>query len=229
MGKTRSPNYPACSLDDAVVMVKGFWTKEQRTSVPAEVAAKAIGYKSLSGPARTALASLKKYGLLTDEKQGMKVSQLALRILNPANEPEKLGALRDAALKPELFRELSQSHLNASDDAMRAHLINTLGFSDTGARTLIKSFRDTMGFAKLGDMEYPPVQGEDMETALQVGKGEVRSATGTKALRTFSWPLSAETTARLEIVGNEELTSAHIDALSQYLEVAKKLLKTSKG
>jgi len=228
MAKTRSPNYPAYGLDDAVVMVKKFWTKEQRTSVPAGVAAIAIGYKGLSGPARTALASLKKYGLLTDEKQGMRVSPLALRILNPSDDYEKTQALREAALKPELFKELSQSHMGASDDALRAHLINDLGFSDTGARTLIKSFKDTMGFAKLPDLEYSPERGEAMET-MQVGKGEERFATGTKSLRTFSWPLSAETTARLEIVGNEELTSAHIDALGQYLEVAKKLLKAPKS
>jgi hypothetical protein len=228
MARTRSPHYPACSLDDAVAMITRFWRKEERTAVDSDTAAKAIGYKGLSGPSRTGLASLKKYGLLSDEKQGMRVSPLALRILNPPDEYDKLQALREAALKPELFKQLSDTHPNASDDALRSHLINTLGFSDTGARTLIKSFRDTMQFAKLPDLEYSPTQGEDMET-LQVGKREVRSATGTKALRTFSWPLSAETTARLEIVGNEELTSAHIDALSQYLEVAKKLLKPAKN
>jgi hypothetical protein len=233
MARTRSPNYPACGLDAAVDLLRKFWTKEQRTAVPAEVAAIAIGYKGLSGPARTAIASLKKYGLLSDEKQGMRVSQLALRILNPADEYAKTEALREAALKPELFKELSQGHMNASDDALKAHLINTLDFSDTGARTLIKSFRDTVRFAKLPDLEYngssEEVKREAMTSGMQVGQGEVRTATSTKALRSFSWPLSADVTARLEIVGNEELTSEHIDALTQYLEVAKKLLKPPKN
>jgi hypothetical protein len=210
-------------------MLRKFWKKEERTAVPPEVAAIAIGYKGLSGPARTAIASLKKYGLLTDEKQGMRVSPLALRILNPADDYEKTQALREAALKPELFKELSQSHMNASDDALKAHLINTLSFSGTGARTLIKSFRDTMGFAKLPDLEYSPSSDARSGEGMEIGKGEVRTATTTKALRTFSWPLSAETSARLEIVGNEELTSEHIEALTQYLEIAKKLLKPAKN
>lgn len=227
MGNTRSPNYPACSLADAVGMLAKFWKQEARTTVPASVAAVAIGYKSLSGPARTGLASLKKYGLLADEKQGMRVSPLALRILNPVDNDDKIQALREAALRPELFKQLFETHASASENALKAHLINTLGFSDIGARTLIKSFKETIEFAKLTDSEYGQNQGENMEGTLQVGKGEVRSATTTKALKSFTWPLSAETTARLEIVGNEELTSAHIDALTLYLEVAKKLLKNS--
>jgi hypothetical protein len=229
MANTRSPNYPACSLSDAVTMLNAFWKSEERTMVPASVAAVAIGYKGLSGPARTALASLKKYGLLADDNHGMKVSALALRILNPADEYEKLQALREAAMRPDLFRQLSETHTNASENALKAHLINTLGFSDIGARTLIKSFRETLEFAKLPDLEYSPDQRENMEGTLMVGKGEVRSASGTKGLKCFSWPLSAETTARLEIVGNEELTAAHIEALSQYLEVAKKLLGHAKS
>lgn len=229
MANTRSPNYPACSLGDALGMLSKFWKAEERTIVPASVAAVAIGYKSLSGPARTALASLKKYGLLVDEKQGMRVSPLALRLLNPTDENDRTQALSEAAMRPELFKQLSDTHATASENALKAHLINTLGFSETGARTLIKSFKETMEFAKLRGSEYSPDQRENMDGTLQVGKGEVRSATGSKNLRSFSWPLSAETTARLEIVGNEELTSQHIEALSQYLEVAKKLLKPPKN
>jgi len=226
MAKTRSPNYPACALGDAVEMVRKFWKKEERTAVPANVAAVGIGYKSLSGPARTAIASLKKYGLFSDDRQGMRVSPLALRVLNPANESEKLEALQEAALKPELFKQLYQTHAAASEDALRAHLINTLNFSDTGARTLIRSFTDTIRFAKLNDSEYSSRQGENsMEELSQIG----RENTGKKSLKTFSWPLSNEITARVEFVGGEELTAAHIDALSQYLEVAKKLLKTPKN
>ncbi len=163
----------------------------------------------------------------------MRVSQLALRILHPEGEEDRIKALQEAALRPEIFKQLSETHLRASDDALRSHLITKMGFSVTGAKTLTDAFRDTMGFAKLGDWGYSPHgqsnEGEAMTTGVQAGIGEVRSASGTKALRSFSWPLSAETTARLEIVGNEELTAQHLDALTQYLDVAKKLLKPPKN
>jgi hypothetical protein len=230
MAKMRSPNYPAVGLSKAIEWTHKLWDKEKKTPVSAAIAASAIGYQGLSGPSRTALAAMKRFGLLDEEKSGLHVSNLALRIIHPASEEDLLQALREAATKPELFRQLLKSHAQASNDALRSHLITRMNFSETGAKALIEALRDTITIASLDDPEYnvsiTPEDGEAMETGLQVGKGEVRSNAGTKALRSFSWPLSAGTTARLEIVGNEELTANHIDALSQYLEVAKKLLKS---
>jgi hypothetical protein len=217
MATTRSPNYPACSLDDAVTMLQNFWRKEQRTAVPADVAAKAIGYKSLSGPARTKLAALKKYGLLLDEKQGMKVSPLALRILNPPDDYDKMLALREAALKPELFKELSQTHMRASDDAIRAHLINTLGFSDTGAGTLIKSFRDTMRFAKLPDLEYDATS----EQMKQEATPDTHSAKTGQApsVHVFTWSLSMPRNVRAELrLFGSELKKEDVTKLKKQIE-----------
>jgi hypothetical protein len=233
MAKMRSPNYPAVGLSKAVEWTHKLWDKEKKTAVSAFDAALAIGYRGLSGPSRTALAAMKKFGLLDEEKSGLRVSNLALRIIHPAGEEDHLQALREAATKPELFRQLLQSHSQASNDALRSHLITRMNFSETGAKALIEALRDTITIASLDDPEYTvsitPEDGENMETGLQIGRGEVRVAIGSKALKSFSWPLSPETTARLEIVGNEELTSEHIDALTQYLEVAKKLLRTPKN
>jgi hypothetical protein len=233
MAKMRSPNYPAIGLGNAIEMAGRLWEKEKKTAVNAATAAIAIGYKGLSGPSRTALAAMKKFGLLEEDKSGYRVSPLALRIIHPASDDERLRAMREAGSKPELFRQLLKTHAQASTDALRSYLITRLDFSETGAKALIDAFKDTISIAKLDDPEYSvpdgSEDGQSMDNGLQVGKGEVRSAIGTKALRTFSWPLSSETTARLEIVGNEELTSEHIDALNQYLEVAKKLLKLPKN
>jgi hypothetical protein len=233
MTKMRSPNYPAYGLDEVVDRLKRFWGKEQGTSVSADVAAKAIGYIGLSGPARTYLAAMKKFGLLNEDNYGMRISPLGLRILHPESPEEQIKAIQEAALKPELFRELAETHTKASDDALKSYLINKLKFSGVGAKILTRSFKDTIGFAKLNQEAYRPnpgaISGEAMTATMQVGQGEMRTASTTKALRSFSWPLSADVTARLEIVGNEELTSEHIEALTQYLEVAKKLLKPAKN
>jgi hypothetical protein len=233
MTRMRSPNYPSYGLSEAVDRLRKFWSKEEGTVVSADVAAKAIGYTGLSGPARTYLAAMKKFGLLSEHKNGMLVSLLGLRILHPESPEDEQKAIQEAALRPELFRELAATHARASDDALKSLLINKLRFSEIGAKNLISSFRDTVEFAKLNQEGYSSrsdaVSGEAMTNGMQVGQGDVRTATTTKALRSFSWPLSAEVTARLEIVGNEELTSEHIEALTQYLEVAKKLLKPIKN
>jgi len=233
VSRKRSPSYPSCGLTEAVNLARKIWTKEQNTAVSPDVAAKAMGYNSLSGPARTYVATLKQFGLLSRDKHGLKLSQLAVEILHAANETERLHALRQAALKPEIFKRLNETHIVASEDALRSHLITRMGFSETGARRLAESFRDTVAFAKLNEQVYSPFDRDGESEAGMTGSTaatpETRSGSTTRALRSFSWPLSAETVAKLEIFGDEELTSAHIDALTQYLEVAKKLLKSPRS
>src|SRR5580704_304952 len=150
----RSPNYPALGLSDAVGRVDALWRKEQRTPVPPDVAAKAMGFGALSGPSRTAIGALKKYGLVDSEGGNMRVSSLALRILHPADAADGLRAMQEAALRPELFKQLWQSHAQASETALASHLINKLGFSTTGAKQVTKAFKDAVELAKLDRAEY---------------------------------------------------------------------------
>jgi hypothetical protein len=229
MAKMRSPNYPAIGLSTAVDLAKKLWDKERKTSVSPPVAAVALGYKGMSGPSRTALAALKKFGLIDEDKSGLKVSQLAMRIIHAAGDETRLQGLREAAIKPELFKQLLRTHRDASDDALRSFLITRMDFSETGAKSLIGALRDTIAVAKLDDPEYSvpdmPEGDEFVDSGTQTLRTE-RLAPNSRGNRSFSWPLSTGTTARLEIVGNEELTAEHIDALGQYLEIAKKLLKS---
>lgn len=225
MAKMRSPNYPACGLSEAVKTVKKLWDKEQGTVVSPDDVAKAIGYKSLSGPARTIIAAMKKFGLLTDDKQGLKVSQLALHILHPANESEHQAALREAAFKPELFKELAGTHLQASDDALKSHLITRLGFSETGAKALIEAFRDTMGIEKVSKLSYgspDPKSGDQAMENNTLGKNDQNA----QKTRVFSWPLSKDVSAEVRLTG-KAIEPAHLDILAKYIELAKVALKAT--
>lgn len=227
MARMRSPNYPSIGLSRAIEMAQTLWDKEKRTAVPYEVAAKALGYGAVSGPARTTLAALKKYGLLVEDKSGMvKLSELAIRILHSADPEEKTRAVRDAALYPPLFRELRQTHLEGSDTALRSHLITRLNFSEIGAKQFIESFRDTMAVSKLGEPGYSPAEkpeeGELMETTGS-GTKELRSGPIPHKVRVFSWPLAKDVSAELRLMG-EEIKSSHLELLAKYLELAKKAI-----
>src|SRR6266498_971419 len=123
MAKHRSPNYPATGLSEALQRVERLFEKEKRTIVQPVVAVVDLGFKALSGPSRTILSTIRKYGLLDELKQGIRVSDLAVAILHPANEEQRIRGLREAALKPDLFRDLYQTHLHASDGAIGAALI----------------------------------------------------------------------------------------------------------
>jgi hypothetical protein len=233
MAKERSPNYPAIGLSDAVASIKTLYAKEKRTPVPGLVAAKAIGYGSLSGPARVKLAALKKYGLLEgDESKGLRVSDLGMRILFPPSVEEEDSSRKEAALKPELFRSLYENFADGSDDALRSYLITRLQFGATGARQVIAAFRDTISFANLQKADYNASDmSEKIEARLQADRAN--SATPfdtsgfgrpfqTKANTTkiFTWPLSKGVTAEVRFTGGEVQTS-HLELLAKYLELAK--------
>jgi hypothetical protein len=142
-------------LNEAIESARALWKREKRTPVSDEVAARAFGYSSLSGRARTKLAALRQFGLVESAGKGTAVSPLALEILhNPTDSDAYLQAVRQAALKPALFRELFATHADASNEALRSVLLVSKKFSEEGADTAIKSFRDTLAVAKLPDAAF---------------------------------------------------------------------------
>jgi len=235
MAKERSPNYPAIGLSDAIAALKALYGKERRTSVPGLVAAKAFGYSSLSGPARVKLAALKKYGLLDgDERSGLRVSELGMRILFPPNGDDEDAARRDAAMKPELFRSLYENFADGSDDALRSHLITKLHFAPTGARQVIAAFRDTIKFANLEKADYnaSDMSGKQETTtqaeehAFDLASTYQRPQQRTKTSpQVFTWPLSKGVTAEVRFSGGE-VQPSHLDLLAKYLELAKSAIES---
>ena len=156
MAKERSPNYPGFGLETAVQYVQQIYDKERRSAVPVDVAAKALGYASPSGPALTKIASLRQYGLVDKAGAGrLKVSDLALDfILHASGDSEYQKAARTAAMTPPLFQQLFKEYADGSNDAMNAHLVKTLKFSPEGSARVIKAYRDTVSFAKLVPGSY---------------------------------------------------------------------------
>lgn len=227
MAKHRSPNYPAIGLSEAVQRIGRLFEKEKKTVVQPIVAATDLGYKGLNGPSRTVLSALKKYGLLDELKTGGRVSDLAVALLHPANDEQRLGALRDAALRPELFRELQQNYSQGSDAAIAAILIQR-GFSPQAATQVIEGFRDTMSIAQLGASGYNPPTGEGEPEAMAATTGlEARAtdaisvtdpARGAVRPRLYSWALSKDVSARLEITG-DPLTKEQAERLRQYVDL----------
>src|SRR5881397_543215 len=167
MAKVRSPNYPSVPLEDAIEAVDRLWKKERGTVVTQETAAKGIGFSGLSGPARSKLAALKQYGLL-EGRGKLTVSDLAKRVLMPRNPQEKKAAIREAALTPELFRNVHDAVGQGSDDSISSYLGRELGFSERGTRAFITSYRKTASYARLSeegnDLAEGPGEGANMDT-----------------------------------------------------------------
>lgn len=193
----RSPNYPAVGLGQAVQMAQALWNKEQRGIVLPEVAVQHWGYKGMNGPARTKLSALRKFGLVEDAGNGIRLTDRALAIIHRSSDYEK--AVEDATWAPEIFGEVAQSEVgDGSDQNLLAYLKAKKGFSEAGARQFVEAYRDTLAFS--GDSHNPAYDAkkpkQDDPQMIDLGSAKMPSS-GT-SLRSVQVPISATTWATLQ-------------------------------
>jgi hypothetical protein len=144
----RSPRYPRHNLAKAIEMTKKLFAGAHQAKIDVDAAAKVIGYSgSGGGAASSALGALRQYGLVDGLRGDVAVSDLAMRILEPMDDAERVDATREAAMKPEIFeRIVSQfgGKLPGSDEPVRSFLIRQEGFSTGGADEVIETLRATL-------------------------------------------------------------------------------------
>jgi hypothetical protein len=219
MAMTRSPNYPAVSLPDAVELVERLYQREKRSPADPERVALAFGYTSLSGPARTKLSALRKYELVDETANGVRVSELAMKILFPRSPEEKTAALREAATQPALFRELA-SLPGASDENLVSRLVHQ-GFTEQGAKLAVASFRKTMSLAPDEASSYDESHEEtySMLTA-PAETTSMRPSGADLSTQAISIALPGGGRADLRLSGT--VTSAGLKLVEDYLDLVKK-------
>jgi len=234
----RSPNYPAHGLSEAVAFVKQIYDKEKRTQVAGQDVAKALGYTSLSGNARSKMASMKKYDLLDgDESKGMRVSDLAVHILFPDSPAAELESKRTAALSPSLFKQLYDEKREGSDESIKNYLVSKLDFTPSGAIQAVGAFRDTLSFAELNGNGYNASSTPDKPEAqlmqteprsassgsnfvgagVTIGKEIFGSATAS-AINTWTWTLSMPRSVKAELRIAGPVTKADVARLKKQIE-----------
>jgi hypothetical protein len=230
MAKSRSPNYPALSLPAAVELARKLWNAEKRTSVSHEAAALSMGYKSLSGPARVGIGAMRQYGLVDKAEKGhVRLSDLAIKILH-GDDVDQLAAMSRAAQTPPLFQELSASHFQASENAIRSYLITKKGFMDDGAQKAARAFRESIGLAQPSAEGYTDRETREKPeamTGIETGQSSTsgRSVDGSGVL-SLKVPYGTGALAVEIRVSGEPLKRAHIERIRKYLELAESDLPT---
>ena len=235
----RSPNYPTLGLSEAISTLKTFYDEAKRTTVDSVSAARALGYSSLSGLARSKLSVLKKYGFLEEIEEGkFRVSDLGLRIVVPASDADKLAALRAAALTPALFREIHASHKDASSAILVSFLVREKAFTEDGAKAFDAAYRDTVKVAKLDDSAYIPPSGvpvpeetPPMHTQLNPPPPPPSGTGRTVAVNEGTLALSVPyrgTSLSVTVQVAGQLTRDHVAKVRKYLELAEEDLDEPK-
>lgn len=157
----RSPNYPSCSLQEAIGRARMFYEKERRAGTTRDIAVKHMGYQSTNGAAMRTLATLKKFGL-TEERDGrIFISQLGLDILlYPSTDERHKKALKESALKPKTYADILEQYKDGlpSDETIKAELVREQGFNDKVVDSFLNDFYQTLDFAGLrGEGSSQPV------------------------------------------------------------------------
>lgn len=231
--RERSPNYPALGLPDAIELVQKLYSAEKRASAPYESAASALGYNSLSGRVRVKISVLRKYGLVDEAKGRVRVSDLAMRILFERSPQDKQAAIEDAAMRPELFREL-RKNAEASDTTLVNDLVRQ-GFSMGGARAAVASFRGTMDVVAASPIGYDEPESEDepmMEQQLPPYQPAPKDGLPRPPRDRFerdprsadySWPLPKGVRVELRFAGGP-FTKDGLRVLRKYLDVLEEAI-----
>jgi hypothetical protein len=215
---------------EAITYAEQLWAKEKRTAVAPAIAVSAWQFKSFSGPARSTLATLRQYGLLDKTSDGVRLSKLAMEIIHqPPESDERVEAIRAAAMKPTLFRDLAKTHGEASDDALRAYLITRKSFSEDGAKRVIRAFRQSMTLANLPgpgyfDTEMRAKEAEQPDPTNGVdligGLGQVFKK---PKVTLFNWKLAKDQNVEVRFIG-QDIETSHIELLKQYLDLTKQAI-----
>jgi hypothetical protein len=155
------------------------------------VLADSWNYKSKSSGLWATAAALLHYGLLKDEGSGDKrrftLTEAGLRIArDPDPESAKrLELIQKAARTPKIFQELWDAYGSAqtlSDMVFKSRLTvdradhGLAPYSEAAAEEVIKSYRETVAFAKLADSATVPPSSEEKEVGDNLADGELEGA-----------------------------------------------------
>lgn len=225
--KHRSPNHPGLSLTAALEKARTVYDQEKRTATSPEVILKHLGYSPTSGSGKRILSALKGYGLLEERAGAYRVSDLALRLLHlPEGHPERLPALQEAALAPEIHRELLAKYKDGlpSNESLKAELITHRGFNPVSVEEFVKNFRQTLALAQITPGEVTNLQAVSDEAERMAEDTHIidmtSAASAAPRVRFYRWPISQprNITAELRIYG-QDLRREDVQRIKKQLEL----------
>lgn len=150
--RLRSPNYPAFSLSEAISKINVLWEKDGKVGAHRSVVLKHLGFNSESGSALRNLATLKMFGLTSENNRHIILTEIALDIILYSHDKNiYYRSLKESALKPDIYNELYNKYTDGlpSTDALKSELIREYNFNPKAIDRFIESFKSTLEYADL--------------------------------------------------------------------------------
>ena len=153
----RSPAYPSVSLPVALERVKLLHNALGKVEMSLSEALDCWGYKHRGSAGHRLVSAMAGFGLLgssgVGDKRQLRISKVLLDnfLSDKVAEHEKSEAIREFAIKPEIYRVLWElwDYDLPSDDELKQFLVDELSFNPRMAPQLLRGYRKTLEFAKV--------------------------------------------------------------------------------
>lgn len=179
----RSPRAPSVDLENALTKALAIYGKEGKHTIPADIAAKHMGYKdSNNGAALRALASLKSFGLIDRPKNGLVTVKKEVEDYSfTPDQAHRQQLLYSWLRNPRIYQELLERFGDRlpSDETLRYELIQK-GFNPNAAEECRDTFKASVTFA--GFYTRSPTAGDSASASVESSPAaEVPEAISTRS------------------------------------------------
>jgi hypothetical protein len=144
--------YPTLTLQVAKDKLLQLYQKTGKGPSSKQAYVKGLGYKGISGASNAIFAAMIHYGFI--EKAGIdyKISPLGMQLLLPTDESEdaRLRVLREAALRPSLFRDVYEKYRGEHlPGLLQNSLVHDFRVYDKSGKDAAEKIRQTFEFSGL--------------------------------------------------------------------------------
>jgi hypothetical protein len=233
----RSPGYPFLGLEEAIRRAMILWDKDKNNSMPIEVVYEHLGYGFVGGYGGRIIAAMKHFDLISEEKDGMKLTSNAVDLaLHQPSDERYIEIVKELALKPVIYDKLFNEYKGnlPSDATLKIKLIKDYEFNPDKVDGFLSDFKKTIEFANLDKAEethrteIPTVPG--VVTAKGQGtlnRGDVVSKEnkvniGERIIATYT--IGRGLTARIIISGDQPTTIESIEKLLNRMQEDKEIM-----
>ncbi len=240
-GRVRSPNYPLLTLERSLSLTEALNRSHNRYLVPIEVAAKDWDISATSSYISQYIAALSAYGLIDVEgikdAKKVKVSDVAFKIImdKRPSSPDREILIKEAALKPNIFRKLCSTYPNGlpDDHALEYELVTTYNFNQNSVSDFITIFKKNIDFANVFETgiileENNPIEEPKMVSIQDKAPVKDRGLLKESPIpvriderEIANYPVGRGLKARIIISGDSPVTMESIEKLIKLLELNK--------
>lgn len=233
----RSPNFPGMNLENAILYAKKIYDADGRAGTLRATVLRHWGYKSEHGVARMTISALKKFNLIEEVENTVKLTRQAEIIFISKDENKIKPVIQECALSPTIYKKLWEQYSNTgfpSEASLRDKLIWEYDFNEKAVDGFLEDFKSTLEYAELKagqktlldntpDMVTETEEENNLDnndiTPLITAVDKQKSKVENRTIKEYLIPRKEDKLAMLKL--EKPVTNEDIDLIGKWLELLR--------